>query len=896
MFRLLESFRLRLRAIFRRRRSEQELDEELRFHVERQAEHYRARGLSPVEARRAALREFGRLAQIQEECRDTRGVNLLENFVRDLRFSARNLAKAPLLVLTAGVSLGLGIGGTTVVYSLFQELVMTPPTAREPHRLVEFRMGTGSRVSFSEYRDLEQSQALDGIAAYNMGRQMNLRVGENTSAIYPLFVTANFFDVLGLRPSRGRLFGAVDASADRDPQLAVVSHGFWQTRLAGDPSVVGRVVSINAVPHTILGVLPREMRSIFGYGMAPEVYLPLSRLLFPDLERRSGFLSLIGRLKPGMSVEEARAALTVAGTRLAAGYPIESKGFGQVKRILTLDDPARHTELPIVPVFLLLFAVVGIVFLIACANLAGLLLARGAARYRETAIRAALGAGRARLIQHFLMEGFLLACCGTLLALVLNVALTEALNRTTLPAPIPILLQIRPDAGLLAAGFVLALLTTLLGGLGPAWQASRPRLSVALKQEEPRTEFRRLTWRKILVGGQVAVSFVLLVTAALSLRNMRLATETRPGFDVEPVSWAEVLFLPNRGAAEAVAAQPGSGEAGAAASVVDLEAVTAELRALPGVESAAYVGRVPLTHDAMMMHRYGPIDVPGVLSETPVLRSFNSVSPGYFRTMGIALLEGRDFDERDRAGAVEPLIVNQTFVDRYLDGRSPIGRTIAEETRNGKAARRIIGVAANSKYQTLGEEPTAAFYYLIPRRAAAANFLVRSGRPAETMLRAIDQAVKKSDPLAAVNVQTMRQGLTFAFLPSQIGVVMLGSFGLLGLFLAMIGLYGMLAYTVSRRTSEIGIRMALGATQGEVVRMALRESLAVVGAGAAVGLAISLVLTRPLARFLLPVLSPNDPLSLFATAVLLTAAAVGASWLPARRAARIDPIAALRHE
>jgi predicted permease len=890
MFRRLDGLRLRLRAIFKRRRAERELDEELGYHVKRQIEQNVARGMTPQDARYAALREFGGVAQIQEQCRDARRLNTLDNTFRDLRFALRNLRKAPLLVLTAGVSLGLGIGVTTIVYSLFQELVLTPPTAREPHRLVEFRMGAGSRVSFSEYRDLDESQALQGIAGYNMTRQMNLRVGENTSSIYPLFVTANFFEVLGVQPGQGRVFAAAEASAGVDPQIAVVSYGFWQTRLAGDPAVLGREVLVNGVPHTILGVLPRKLRSIFGYGTAPEIYLPVSRVLLPGLDSRPGFLTLVGRLKAEMTVEQARAALTVAGKRLEAGYPIESKGFGDVRGILRLDDPNRVAQLPIVPMFLLLFAVVGIVFLIACANLAGLLLARGAARYRETAIRAALGAGRARLVQHFLMEGFLLACFGTLLALVLNVALTEALNRATLPTPIPILLQIHPDARLLAAGFVMALLTTLLGGLGPAWQAARPRLSVALKQEEPRSELSRLTWRKILVGGQVAVSFVLLVTAVLFLRNMRLATETRPGFDVEPVSWAEVFFLPER-VPEAGAAEAGSGETGA-----DLEAVMAELRAIPGVESAAYVGRVPLTHDAMVSHRYGSIDVPGLLSDTLVLRSYNSVSADYFRTMGIAVLEGRDFDDRDSERPEESLIVNQTFVDRYLGGRSPIGRSIIEETRNGEATRRIIGVVANSKYQTLGEEPIAAFYYLFPRRAVAANFLIRADRPAETMLRAIDQAIKRYDPLAAANVQTMRQGLTFAFLPSQIGMVMLGSFGLLGLFLAMIGLYGMLAYTVSRRTSEIGIRMALGATQGEVVKMALRESLAVVGAGAVVGLIISLLLTRPLARFLVPVLSPNDPLSLLATALVLTAAAVSASFLPARRAARIDPIVALRHE
>lgn len=880
----LQNVLRRLRVLFGRRRAEQELNEELRFHVERQAEQHRARGLSPAEARDAALREFGGVSQIQEECRDVRRVHAVEHIVRDLRFGVRNLAKAPLLVLTAGVSLALGIGVTSVVFSLFQELVLTPPTAREPQRLVQFRMGTGSHVSYPEYLDLEQSQALDGIAGYALGRQVNLRVNETSTAMYPLFVTANFFDVLGLSGSQGRLFGAAEASADADPQLAVVSHGFWQTRLAADPAVIGRVVLVNGIPHTIHGVLPRDLRSIFGYGTAPEIYLPLSRLLIRDLDRpRAGLVSLIGRLKPGMSVEQAQAALTVVGKRLEAGYPIESKGFGEARRVVRLDDPARLTELPIVPVFLLLFAVVGVVFLIACANLAGLLLARGAARFRDTAVRAALGASRTRLVQHFLMEGFLLACFGTLLALVLNVGLTEALNRMTIPTPIPVLFQIRPDAGLLTAGFVLALVTTLVGGLGPALHAARPRLSLAMKQDEPTLEFSRLTWRKVLVGGQVAVSFVLLVTAILFVRNMRLATETKPGFDVEPVSWAEVYFVPNMGATET--------------ETEPVEPLLAELRAIPGVEAAACAAVIPLSHDART--RYGPIgslDIPGLQADVPVERAVNSVSADYFRVMGIALVEGREFDDRDTEGSADALIVNQTFVDRYLQGRSAIGRTLTEETNNGTTTWRIVGVVANSKYRSVGEEAAVAFYTPFRRRARGANFLVRGDRPAATMLRAIDQVIRKHDPLAAVEVRTMRQGLAFAFLPSQIGMAMLGSFGLLGLFLAMVGLYGMLAYTVSRRTAEIGLRMALGATQAQVMKMALRESLAVVGVGMVVGLALSLVVTRPLAAFLVPVLSPNDPLSLLATTAFLTAAALAASLLPARRAARIDPTTALRHE
>jgi predicted permease len=873
---------LRLRSLFRGNRADTELDEELRFHLERQMEQSVARGMTPRQARDAALREFGRVTEIQEECRESRRVYPVENLMRDLRHGARSLAKAPLLVVTAALSLGLGIGANTTILSLMRELLFTPPTARQPDRLVSFWMGHGSHVAYQQYLDLNQSGALDGVAGYQLERQVNLRLGEETAALFPFFVTANYFDVLGLEASLGRVFTAQEARAELDPQLVVVSYGFWQRRLGGDPSVVGRALNLNGYPYTILGVLPRNLRAVFGYGISPEVYLPLNRRLMPDLyEPRTPIVSLFGRGKDGTTVDQARAALATVGRNLEQTYSAEYKGWGTPQRIHALDDPARLSELPLVPVFGLLVTVVGLVLLIACANVAGLLLARGTARYRETAVRSALGASRVRLLQHFLTETLLLALAGGAVGLLLNYWLIAALDGVPLPLPITVEFHLQPDFVLLLTGFGMAAVTAVLCGLLPAIHATRPKLSLVLKQQEPRFGRSRLAWRKTLVAGQVAVSLVLVVTAFLFLRNLGRVTATHPGFEVENLVWAEVSLVPDRYPAETQAAW--------------VEQVVAELRSLPRVQAASYARSVPLTMRGLA-RRGGELGIEGTAAQPVVQRFMNWVGPRYFETMGIAVLAGREFAESDRQGSEPVVIVNETFVKRYLEGRNPVGQGLSQDTPNGKHTQRIVGVVADSKFQSLGETSQPAVYEPYWPREAATNFLVRVDGAAPSVLSAVDRVVKSHDPLAAVQTRAMRQGLAFALLPSQLGMAILGTLGLLGLLLAMVGLYGMMAYAVSRRTSEIGIRVALGATQGQVLRMALRDSLNVVAAGMLVGLAIALPATRLLVEFLVPGLSPNDPVSLIATVVLLGSAAIAASYLPARRASRVSPTVALRYE
>jgi putative ABC transport system permease protein len=871
---------LRLRGLLQHNRAETELDEELRFHLERQIEQNIARGLPPTEARYAAMREFGGVTQIQEQCRESRRVHRMENLIRDLRHGARSLLQSPLLLLTAALSLGLGIGANTTLYSLMREILLTPPTASEPQKLISFWMGHGSHVSYQQWRDLDDTAALDGVAGYQLERQVNLRLGEDTTALFPFFVTANYFDVLGIQAELGRTFTAQEARAELDPQLAVLGYGFWRRRLNGDPAVLGRVLNLNGYPYTIVGVLPKDTRAVFGYGVAPDVYLPLNRKLMPDLnESDAATVTLFGRMKDGMSVEQARAALATVGQNLESTYPPESKGWGKVQRIYALDDPSRLSELPLLPVFALLGVVVGLVLLIACANIAGLLLARGTTRFRETAVRSALGASRARLLQQFLIESLLLALSGGAVGLLLNFWLIKLLDGAPLPLPIPVEFHLHPDLQLLLVGFALAAVTAVVCGLMPALNATKPKLSLVLKQQEPRFGRSRLAWRKALVAGQVAVSLVLVVTAFLFLRNLGRVAGANPGFEVHHLVWSEVSLIPDRYPREVHQAW--------------VDAVVAELRALPGVRAASYARGVPLSLRGLAV-RGAPFEIDG--AEVQVLSSMNWVGSGYFAAMGTPVLAGREFTGNDLSSADQVIIVNETFVNRYLSGRNPIGRTLAQKSPDGSRVQEIVGVVADSKVHSLGEEPRPAIYEPYQARGAATNFLVRVDGSAQSAIAMVDRVVQNHDPLAAVETRTMRQGLAFALLPSQLGMAILGTLGLLGLLLAMVGLYGMMAYAVSRRTSEIGIRVALGATQTQILQMALRDSLTVVGAGMLVGLAIALPATRLLVEFLVPGLSPNDPISLIGTVLLLGSAAVAASYLPARRASRVSPTVALRYE
>jgi len=858
------------------------LQREIRQHVDEQIAENLAAGMTPADARTAAMRAFGPIGLIEEECRDTRRVSIVENFAKDLRYTLRSLTRQPLLVAAATLSIAVAIGANTTIFSLATELLYSAPTTRQPRELVHIQMGNGSHVSYPQWRALEQSAALGGLAGYQFEVEVNWRGPGQSLSLVPLIVTANFFDVLGVPVAMGRGFTAAEADESRNPNVAVVSHGFWQGRLGGDPAIVGRTLVFNGLPYTVLGVLPKGLRAFPGYGLAPEVYLPLSRQLMPDLdEPRAAAVALVGRLRDGQSLTEGRAALATAGQRV--GELFNAKGFGNPAQFSPIGGLGGEFA-TVAAFFGVLLTAAGLILAIACANVAGLLLARSTVRRREIAIRVALGASRGRLVQQLLTEGLWLAVFGTGCGLLLMSVLMGLIKRITLPVPMPIEVHGAIDGRLLLYSMILTLMTTLLAGLTPALQATRPSLVPALKQEEPRYGYRRWTLRSVLVMGQVAVALVLLVTALLFLRNLTRAQAASPGFDTTHTIVAQVSFVEGRYTPESRAAF--------------LENAVARLRALPAVDRATYARGVPLTIRSGMTTG-SELRITGQDQPFHARYEVNLVGPDYFATMGIPVARGREFRAMDRIGAPVTAIVNEEFVRRYLSGADPVGQHLMLPGFEASYQAEIVGVVGNSKHRTIGEDQQAAVYESFLQRGNGGRFvhvLVRTRTDPAASARDVQQVLSQMDPSAAVDVQPMQSALAFAFMPSRIGAALLGAIGVLGLVLAMVGLYAVVSYAVSRRTAEIGIRMALGASHAAVLRLVLRDATILAGGGIVLGLAIAALVTRPLSMFLVTGLSASDPVSFVGTALLLGAVSLAAAWTPARRALRIDPVVALREE
>ena len=528
---------------------------------------------------------------------------------------------------------------------------------------------------------------------------------------------------------------------------------------------------------------------------------------------------------------------------------------------------------------------VGLVLAIACANVAGLLLSRATVRRREIAIRVAIGASRARLVQQLMTEGLWLGFFGTVCGFLLMVLMMRLLARIPLPFPFPFELHVPFDVRILVYSVILLLATTLLSALMPALHATKPTLVPALKQEDARHGHRRWTLRGALVVGQVAVALVLLVTALLFLRNLARAQYMDPGFDTKSTLVAQVSFVEGRHSPESRAAF--------------LQTAVERLHTLPGVERASYSRGVPLTIRSGMTTG-ADLQIAGGSGAFASRYEVNLVGPDYFATLRIPLIKGREFRSTDRTGAPVVAIVNEEFVRRHLAGIDPIGQTLLlPMSREQTYPAEIIGVVGNSRHRTIGETQQAAIYESYLQRGNRGRYvhlLARTTADPPTTVQNIQHVLAELDPSAAVDVQTMRSTLAFAFMPSQIGAALVGALGILGLALAMVGLYAVVSFSVSRRTAELGIRMALGASRRAVLRLVLRDALLLTGIGIAMGLGIAAFVTSPLSMFLVAGLNPSDPITFAATAALLLLVSLAAAWSPARRAMNIDPVAALRSE
>lgn len=857
----------RLAYLGRRNRFDNELGDEIRFHVECRAGEIEQTGVSRREALAQARREFGSGSRLAEDTRSAWQIRWIEDLFSDLRYAARAFRRNPVFVFTAITSLALGIGVNTTIFSLTMEVLFSRPSARDPETLGAIRIGGNSHVPMREYRFVRNAKLFEGLAGFQEQGDTNWRVGESSLKVFAARVTDNFFDVVGVPVAVGRGIRVGDEYA------VVVSDRFWRNRLASDPDVLRRSLILDGRAHTVIGVLPRDHRTILGFGLAPELYL---------LASEKTRVALYGRLPSGMSRPGAQAALQGICERLDQTYPSAYMKWAQnttVSAVAGIERISGSELTTIGAFFALLMIVVGMVLLVACANVASLLLSQAASRVHELAVRLSIGAGRLRIIRQLLAESLLLAALGTCAGLILNVWLTGLIAKVPLPLPIPIRFLIEPDWRLLSYSAFLAIVTALLCGLMPALKATRTSANAALKRQERQVTGRFWTLRGALVAGQLAISIVLLATAFLFLRNLGRSATMNPGFDVDRTVWASMRLVPER--------YPEPDKIRIRAETV-LEAI----RTVPGIESASLTLIVPFSDNYT---RGGEFQVSGSTETYRIPYSYARVGPDYFRTMGIPIVGGREFLPTDRAGAPGAVIMNETFSRRVFGASSPIGRTI----RFGDGQpQTIVGLAKDSKYATLGEDPRPALYeayFQQKSESVILNVLARAASP-KSVVRSLEAACLRLDSSAAVEVKPMRNAMGLALLPSQVGAVLLGSTGLLAIILASIGLYGTLAYAVAGRIREIGLRVALGAQRWAILRLVLGQTLALAGAGTTVGIGIAIFAMKPLAMFLVPGLSPTDPVAFAAVVAVLGVVALFATIAPARRALRVDPMTALRYE
>jgi predicted permease len=814
----------------------------------------------------------------------------VETFLQDLRYALRALVKNRAFTTVAVLSLGLGVGANTTIFSFVNGLLLKPPAVAEPDRLVELWQhnvtrgtGIGSSMQLS-YPDFEyfrdRNHVFSEMAAFTAETSAVVwnRGGEG-EMLHGAMVSGNFFSLLGVRPALGRGFLAEEDRSGAASTVIVLSHALWTDRLGSDPSVLGKVLTLNGRGFTVVGVAPPGFTGLMA-GFAADFWTPLAvhAAVSPSLdaaERHQHWVVGIGRLKPDVTRAQAIADLAILGEQLAAAFPEAERNLAPSAMAVAL-IPAPFRGL-VGGASGVLMAVVGLVLLIACANVANLLLAKAAGRRRELAIRFALGANRRRVVQQLLTESAVIALLAGSLGLLLSLWAAPLLLSMK-PASLPLFLNVSPDARVLAFTLLASLAAAVGFGLAPALQQSRTNHVESLKEGSQQAGASTSRLRSALVIAQVTACVVLLVGASLCLRSLMNARAIDPGFRIAGGLTASLnvqTFGYDEPRGRAFYAQ-----------LLD------RVRALPGVQSAGLADHLPLGQ----VTRMAGVEIPGATSE-PVGIELAIVAPGYFDAIGTPLLRGRDFTTRDDERAPPAVVINQQMAEKYWPGQDAVGRFITLAGREGKGTRaQIIGVARTGKYQSLGEDPKPYFYRpLLQEYEPNAHLIVRAQDPART-IQALRDVVRNMDArMALVGVETLEQHMQLPLFPAQAAGVLLGMFGALALALAVVGLYGVISYSVSQRAREIGVRMALGARGGDVVKLVLSQGLRLTLVGLGVGFAGALLVSRVLSSILYGV-SPTDPISFGAVAVALTLVALLASYVPARWATRVDPIHALRSE
>lgn len=890
----------RLRSLFRRKAVESEMEQELRFHYQHQAEKYIRAGLSPLEAERRARLEVGGMEQIKEECRDARGVRWIENFFRDIRYSLRKLKSAPGFTTAAVLTLSLGIGVNTAIFSMVDWVALRPLPVKDPGQLVyltvqhqdgSYRNG----FSYPNFEDIrkQSSSVFSDVAAVEPFQMDGLTIDGHTEPLWTNYVTGDFFQMLGIQPALGRFILSSEGNTPGADPVLVIGYACWQARFGGDQNVIGRQVAINGHPVRIIGVAPKDFHGALAI-LDTQGYLPISLASFdlPDhthlFSDRGDAIDVIAlaRLKQGVTLSQAQPALDVVAKRLAQQYPKINPWRTMRARQLTSAPPSASPSSPVPVIAAIFLSLAGLVLLLACVNVANLLLVRAGVRAREMAVRSALGASRRRLISQALTESILLALLGCAGGVLVGLASSRALDRINLGAAVPVQLSFGLNAHVFLYSLAAALFTGMAVGIVPALRGSRISFNEVLHEGGRTSTARSQRLRSFFVGAEVAGSLMLLIVAGLCVRSLQMAQQVDLGFDTSHLLTVtldphQAGYTPEKGTAF-------------------LQELLRRVRNMPGVQAASVAASLPM--GLSDLHTYGSaLTISGYQPSRPQdlpTAGFDAVSTDYFATLDMRLLRGRDFRETDDHRAPRVAIINEVMAQRFWPNQDALGRSFTMKDDPTHPVQ-IVGIAKNSRMESLSD-PIAPYFFLPfaqQYESPATLQLHTAGDPA-ALTHDVVATVRSIDPAMVIfDVMTMQQALQTinGLLLYKIGAGLAAAMGMIGLLLAVIGVYGIISYAVSHRTNEIGVRMALGARPPDILKMIFRQALFIVTIGVAAGVLLAAAASQGLATILLGV-TPLDPLTYGAASVILAAIAFLAAYIPARRAVRVDPVIALRYE
>ena len=877
----------RIGGLFSGRRPAQEFERELESHLAMLIEENLRRGMPPAEAERAARIRLGGLTQLKETNRELRGLPFIETFLQDARYAWRMLRKNPGFTAVAVLTLALGIGANTAIFSVVYAVLLKPLPYAHPEQLVTaFQANTQEGVpedgvsypNFEEWRAQNHVfSELAGITAH----QLTLTGRGEPSVVDTSVVTPEHFALLDVKPLHGRVFFPAEGKQGAPP-VVIISENLWRGTLGADPRILGSSIILDKRPFTVVGIMPAGFRSPF-IETKQEVWIPLVQdpLFGSWMARRAGhWLPVFGRLKPGVSIAQARAEMDAISDRLAREFPAENKGW--TVRLVPLQ---KEIVGDVRTALLVLLGAVGLVLLIACANIANLLLTRATSRSKEIAVRTALGAGRARIIRQLLSETAVLGLLGGIIGIALAYAGVQVLG-SLMPENLPRLNPIRVDNFVLAFALVLSAIASVAFGLVPAIFSANSNIQGSLRDGGGRSgeSLNRRRARSFLAAAEISLAMVLLVAAGLLLRSFSKLTSVSPGFETHSIVKAEVSL-------------PQFQYSTPAQWIVFSDKLLAQVQAQPGMQDTAVAVPLPIVNGKINLG-FDIVGAPPASAAESRLADYASVSPEYLRVMGIPLLAGRFFNQQDILSAPRVSVISKTFAQRYFPNQDPIGKRLNFGfPPNPDVEREIVGIVGDVRDVSLGEAPGPMMY--VPFAQApfwGANLVVKSTLSTSAVAAAIRQEVQNIDrDLPVTDVAKLPDLIDASVSQQRFRTFLLGLFAAMALILAATGIFGVIAYSVACRTNEIGIRLALGASRSAILRMILRETLLLTLAGLLVGIPCALAASHFVGHLLFGV-SANDPVTLAAVAFTLAAVAAFAGFLPARRAMRVDPVIALRHE